>query len=86
VAFLCSDLCTTTGDIFTAGLGFFAKSQLVEGEGVRFDASGNITPEMVMDRFAQISDMTRTHHFDNTSDSFSHIVRPLLPEEYLQSK
>jgi NAD(P)-dependent dehydrogenase (short-subunit alcohol dehydrogenase family) len=79
VAYLCSELCTTTGDIFTAGLGFFAKSHLVEGEGVRFDASGSITPEMVMDRFAQITDMTRTHHFDKTSDSFLHIVSPLMP-------
>ena len=78
VAFLCSEYCTTTGDIFTAGLGFFARSQLVEGEGVRFDASGSVTPEMVMDRFAQISDMTRTHHFENTSDSFLNIVTPLI--------
>ena len=86
VAYLCSDCCTTTGDIFTAGLGFFARSQLVEGEGVRFDASGGITPEMIQDRFAQISDMARSHHFDNTSDSFLHIVTPLIPEEYLPSK
>jgi NAD(P)-dependent dehydrogenase (short-subunit alcohol dehydrogenase family) len=81
VAYLCSDHCTATGNIFTAGLGFFAKSQLVEGEGVRFDASGSITLEMVMDSFAQISDMTQTHHFDNTSDSFLHIVQPLMPKE-----
>lgn len=86
VAFLCSEYCTTTGEIFTAGLGFFAKSHLVEGEGIRFDASGSITPEMVMDRFAQISDMTRMHHFDNTSDSFLHIVSPLVPEGYLIRK
>jgi NAD(P)-dependent dehydrogenase (short-subunit alcohol dehydrogenase family) len=79
VAYLCSELCLTTGDIFTAGLGFFAKSHLVEGEGVRFDASGSITPEMVMNHFAQITDMTRTHHFDKTSDSFLHIVSPLMP-------
>jgi NAD(P)-dependent dehydrogenase (short-subunit alcohol dehydrogenase family) len=86
VAFLCSEYCATSGDIFTAGLGFFARSQMVEGEGVRFDASGGITPEMVMDRFEQICDMAKTHHFDNTSDSFLHIARPLLPEDYLQSK
>jgi NAD(P)-dependent dehydrogenase (short-subunit alcohol dehydrogenase family) len=86
VAYLCSEFCVNTGDIFTAGLGFFARSQMVEGEGVRLDASGSITPEMVMDRFAQISDLTRTHHFDNTSDSFLHIVSPLVPEGYLPSK
>jgi NAD(P)-dependent dehydrogenase (short-subunit alcohol dehydrogenase family) len=86
VAYLCSEFCANTGDIFTAGLGFFARSQIVEGEGVRFDASGSITPEMVRDRFEQISDMTKTHHFDNTSDSFLHIVKPLLPEDYFQGK
>jgi NAD(P)-dependent dehydrogenase (short-subunit alcohol dehydrogenase family) len=86
VAFLCSELCTTTGDIFTAGLGFFARSQIVEGEGVRFDASVGITPEMVMDRFEQISDMTKTRHFDNASDSFLNIVSSLLPKENSQSK
>jgi NAD(P)-dependent dehydrogenase (short-subunit alcohol dehydrogenase family) len=86
VAFLCSEHCTTTGDIFTAGLGFFARSQLVEGEGVRFDPSGEISPEMVMDRFGQISDMTRPHHFENTSDSFLHIVTPLVPDGDLPGK
>jgi NAD(P)-dependent dehydrogenase (short-subunit alcohol dehydrogenase family) len=81
VAYLCSEFCTTTGDIITAGLGFFAKSQLVEGEGIRFDPSGIVTPEMVRDHFAQISDITNTQHFINTADSFLNIVKPFMADK-----
>jgi NAD(P)-dependent dehydrogenase (short-subunit alcohol dehydrogenase family) len=81
VAYLSSEFCTTSGDIITAGLGFFAKSQLVEGEGIRFDPSGIVTPEMVEENFAKISNMARTRHFENTTDSFLNIVKPLMPDE-----
>ncbi|MBI4763476.1 MAG: SDR family oxidoreductase [Deltaproteobacteria bacterium] len=81
VAYLCSEFCTTSGDIITAGLGFFAKSQLMEGEGIRFDPDRIVTPEMVRENFAKISEMTVTRHFENTSDAFLNIVKPLMPEE-----
>jgi NAD(P)-dependent dehydrogenase (short-subunit alcohol dehydrogenase family) len=81
VAYLCSEFCATSGDIITAGLGFFAKSQLMEGEGIRFDPDRIVTPEMVRENFAKISEMTVTRHFENTSDAFLNIVKPLIPEE-----
>jgi NAD(P)-dependent dehydrogenase (short-subunit alcohol dehydrogenase family) len=81
VAYLCSEECRTTGDIFTAGLGFFAKSQLLEGEGVRFDPEQGVTPEMVKDHFAQINEMNKPHYYWSTAEAFLRIVKPLLPED-----
>jgi NAD(P)-dependent dehydrogenase (short-subunit alcohol dehydrogenase family) len=81
VAYLCSEECRTTGDIFTAGLGFFAKSQLLEGEGIRFDPEQDVTPETVKDHFAQISKMNKPQYYQSTAEAFLRIVKPLLPED-----
>jgi NAD(P)-dependent dehydrogenase (short-subunit alcohol dehydrogenase family) len=55
VTYLCSEACTTTGEIFSVGGGYIARVAILEGAGVAFDHTP--TPEEVADRFAEIRDL-----------------------------
>lgn len=55
VTYLCSEVCTTTGDIFSVGGGYVARIAIVEGAGVTFDHTP--TPEDIAARFEQIRDL-----------------------------
>ena len=55
VTYLCSEACTTTGEIFSVGGGYVARIAIVEGEGVAFDHTP--TPEEIADRFDEIREL-----------------------------
>ena len=55
VTYLCSEACTTSGEIFSVGGGYIARVAIVEGQGVAFD--GTPTPEDVADRFEDIREL-----------------------------
>lgn len=55
VTYLCSEACTTTGEIFSVGGGYIARVAILEGAGVAFDHTP--TPEEVADRFDEIRDL-----------------------------
>jgi len=78
VAFLCSDACQSCGEIFSAGGGYFAKAQTVEGPGVRFDPAHEITPEMVAENFGAILNMKGARPFDSAIDELHHVLAPLM--------
>ncbi len=55
VTYLCSETCTTTGEIFSVGGGYIARVAILEGAGVAFDHTP--TPEEVADRFDEIREL-----------------------------
>jgi len=57
VAYLCSDACSVTGNIISAGAGGFGRIHYFETEGVQFDPSKPITADMFADAFGRISDL-----------------------------
>lgn len=57
VAWLCSEQCQVSGKMFTAGGGYYSRAAVVEGPGVFFDPSKEITVEMVVEKLSQIMDI-----------------------------
>jgi NAD(P)-dependent dehydrogenase (short-subunit alcohol dehydrogenase family) len=69
VMFLCSDLCTTSGNIIVAGGGHFSAAMTVETSGIDFDDVEAITAETIAERFTEITDTTRTHRFKDAMEA-----------------
>lgn len=65
VAYLCSEQCTGSGAVISAGGGFYTSARMVEGPGVRFDPRLSVTPEMISERYDEITGMDRVKKFDN---------------------
>jgi len=57
VAWLCSENCTETARMFSAGGGYFSRAAIVEGPGVVFDSNKEITVEMVVEKLDQIMNL-----------------------------
>jgi NAD(P)-dependent dehydrogenase (short-subunit alcohol dehydrogenase family) len=68
VAYLCSEQCQASGDIISAGAGFYSAARMVEGKGVRFDLKEPVTPEMVAARYDEITDMSGAVSYQNASE------------------
>ena len=78
VAYLCSEQCRTTGDIICAGGGYYAKVQVVEGGGIRLSPEQEITPEMIAEKYSEISKMERAVGFKSTKDELGVVLGPLM--------
>lgn len=57
VAWLCSEECTETAKMISAGGGYFSRAAVVEGPGVVFDSNKEITIEMIVDNLEQIMNL-----------------------------
>ena len=66
-AYLCSEECTESGGVWTAGGGYFSRAAIVEGKGVTLDPSGEITIEQVRDGWEKIKDMSGAEEFANAN-------------------
>jgi NAD(P)-dependent dehydrogenase (short-subunit alcohol dehydrogenase family) len=78
VAYLCSVQCQITGDILSAGGGYFSRVQIVEGEGVRFDPKHDVTPEMIHENLPRIIDMQNSVGFFSITDELNKSLNPLV--------
>lgn len=78
VAYMCSDKCQTSGDIISAGGGFYAKVQIVEGPGVRFDIGEEIVPETIAKRYAEITNMQGAVPFKSAKNEVHKALRGLM--------
>ena len=65
VVYLCSEDCSVSGNIFTAGGGYVGRAAIVESKGA---VLANPTIEDVRDNFTKISDMTGAEEFSNAFD------------------
>jgi NAD(P)-dependent dehydrogenase (short-subunit alcohol dehydrogenase family) len=73
VAYLCSEECTASGDVITAAAGYFAKAQMVECAGVAFPPDSEVTPEMIAERYAEISDLSEARPQRSAMHAFKKI-------------
>lgn len=78
VAYLCSEVCQDSGNILCAGGGYFARVQIMEGAGFRFNPGEEITPEAIVDRYASIRDMSRAVPYWDTKEELQVSLGPLF--------
>ncbi|TET98634.1 MAG: SDR family oxidoreductase [Dehalococcoidia bacterium] len=67
VAYLCSEECTETGSVWSAGGGYYGRVAMVEGKGVFLDPSGGVSIEQVRDNWGKIKDMSGADEFANAN-------------------
>jgi NAD(P)-dependent dehydrogenase (short-subunit alcohol dehydrogenase family) len=58
VAWMCSDACTTSGNVITGGAGYFASIRFFKTDGVQFDPRRPVTVDMFADAWSQIDDLS----------------------------
>ena len=68
VAFLASEACELTGQILSAGAGYFSTVKLIEGKGVHAPA-GEVTPEFVAEHWSQIADDSHARPYDSATEA-----------------
>lgn len=78
LVYLASDACQHSGQIVTAGGGYFAGVQVVEGAGVRAGPH-EVTAEFVAQHWAQIQDMSTARAFANATDALVTTFGPASP-------
>ena len=73
VAFLCSEQCQRTGDIWSAGAGTFARIEYREAEGLRVDGRAP-TIEDVADNIEKIADVSANRVFRTSGEEVAAVV------------
>jgi NAD(P)-dependent dehydrogenase (short-subunit alcohol dehydrogenase family) len=73
VAYLCSEECQVSGNIFTAGGGYVGRAAIVESKGAVIP---DISIESVRDNFSKITDMSGAEEFTNAFDEVSKRLAP----------
>jgi NAD(P)-dependent dehydrogenase (short-subunit alcohol dehydrogenase family) len=63
VAWLCSEQCQESAKMYSAGGGYFSRAAVVEGPGILFDPSKEITIEMVVEKLDQIKSLEGGREF-----------------------
>lgn len=72
VAYLCSEACSTTGTIVTAGGGHVARVAIVQGPGVSF--GHDLTVEALADRWDEVAAVADGHEFDGAAAQGDHVL------------
>lgn len=78
VAYLCSDLCQSTGDIICAAAGWYGRAQVVQNKGVSFGMDREVTPEMIAARFTDITRMDEATGFSKSGEATA-LIRQMNP-------
>jgi hypothetical protein len=73
VAYLCSEQCQRTGDIWSAGGGTFARIEYREAEGLRIDGRAP-TVEDVMENIDKIADVSANRVFRTSGEEVQAVV------------
>ena len=74
VVYMASERCPDTGRVVAAGMGYFGRYGVVQGEGVRLGDSSPPPPEEVLDALDRISDLAEASEYRNMMAS----VGPVL--------
>jgi len=77
VAYMCSEACTDSGIIFTAGAGYFSRAVMVEGPGIVLNAQKGITIEDIRDRIGDIKKLEGAQPFGQSNEEIARIVAAL---------
>lgn len=74
VAYICSEQCQVSGKIFSAGGGYYSRAAVIEGPGVFFDTGGKITPDMIAEKFAQISSLEGGREYGSAMEQTGYVL------------
>lgn len=79
-AYLASETCTQTGLLMSAGAGYFALARVEESQGSYFDVARAPSPEMVEERFAEISDFSAARPYESAKEYLDNILSRFAPK------
>jgi NAD(P)-dependent dehydrogenase (short-subunit alcohol dehydrogenase family) len=74
VAYLCSDSCSSTGHVISAGAGYFARAQMMEGDGVFIEGEAAGDPDAVAPAYDRIADLSRAAPFASAPDYIDKVL------------
>ncbi len=74
VAYLACEACQVSGHIISAGAGYFARAQMMEGQGVFVDGDAAADPDQVAAAFDRISDLTHASSFDSATEYIDKVL------------
>ena len=78
VGLLCAEDHTGSGDIISAGAGYYSKIGILEGAGVCLGTAQAPTPDTLAARWAEICDLSQAQPFDDAFSSVAHSMRKVL--------
>jgi NAD(P)-dependent dehydrogenase (short-subunit alcohol dehydrogenase family) len=78
VAYLASEQCNVSGYTVSASAGYVARVQVMSSPGVFFDTDRDLTPEMVADQWANITDMSKPQGFDSAGAEMEYIAKQTM--------
>jgi NAD(P)-dependent dehydrogenase (short-subunit alcohol dehydrogenase family) len=70
VTWLCSEACTSTGQVVLCGAGRIARVEIVQNAGIALD-DRSLTAETIASRWGEITDMTGARSFPNSREAFT---------------
>lgn len=79
VVYLCSETCQTSGHVISAGAGYFARAQMMEGEGVFLDPDAPADPDAVAAAYDRISDLSHAAPFASATDYIEKVLGRFAP-------
>jgi len=74
VAYLCSDACQVSGHVISAGAGYFARTQMMEGEGVFMQGDAAADPDAVAGAYERISDLSHAGAFASATEYIDRVL------------
>ncbi|MHB8780585.1 MAG: SDR family oxidoreductase [Candidatus Geothermincolia bacterium] len=80
VAWMCSEKCDVSGNLFMAGAGYYSRSAIVEGKGVFLDPEGDITPEMVVEKLDVIKSLEGGREYGSVTEQTMYVLSNLKLE------
>jgi 3-hydroxy-3-methylglutaryl CoA synthase/NAD(P)-dependent dehydrogenase (short-subunit alcohol dehydrogenase family)/putative sterol carrier protein len=79
VLYLCSEPCTSTGEIFNAGMGYYNRASVMTGPGVQLAADETPTVEMIADNFDAINDLAGAKELGDANAALMDLMTPPAP-------
>lgn len=73
VTYPCSEQCEASGDIISAGAGFYSAVKIVESKGVRFGTEQEVTSEMIAAKYRDITNMEGSTSFQDAQEQFASV-------------
>lgn len=74
VAYLASETCKVTGHVISAGAGYFARTQMMEGAGVFLDPESTPDPDKVAAVYGQISDLSQAAPYGSAPEYIDKVL------------
>ncbi len=81
VAYVVSEQCTLSGQMFIAGAGYFSRAAICEGPGVFFDDPTTVTPDDIAAKISEITNLEGAIEFDSVAAQTAHSVSHLKFDE-----